>query len=528
MSDKEFVKDESIPTAELYANLNKQEESSDAIPPEMKAGDLVQDEEGTGIVVEKQEVHALPKEMEDKIANKFKELNGKMALAEAVAKGELNMTAEEIASKTFDELNRPHPEAEQNEKVKAVKEAFKNVEVDGDGKVSVYGKELPTAQEQAQKMHQEELNNQKQRNSNQVAIDAMNQPASPVTFNVPEEKADKFVTSLSKEDRDKMEIAKTIVVNKVKKVSVPVATRKISSLEEYKSVAPSEASTLQIQAPLPNSGYIGTFTGCGSLALASIVPDLDGPVDYKKRFEFCYRYLVTTNIGRLTYDEFVKRTSPDDLPVMIHAILRGTLPPNTADKVSLNCGSCKKVYPVEYYLEGLLDQERTPQEIFDRVRNIVENNTTVDDAKQYHDSLPHRTIDYVELSPNLTAGIRPAVGHTVIERMGLMETIAEKYNAVVAMVLLYIPVIYKTMMIEGDTEEQCYQISDPLTIAEILYELTPDQLTILKQCIEDIKEPGSPVYTIRNVKCPHCGLESEFVPVSIDSLVFTKARQLLQ
>ena len=99
-----------------------------------------------------------------------------------------------------------------------------------------------------------------------------------------------------------------------------------SSLSEFKRVLPRKSHSETIDVVLPNSGFVATFKGCGSMAMASLTPDENNAIDYQKRYQFAYDNLVSTSIGKLSFAEFCDYVALRDISICIFAIYRMSEP----------------------------------------------------------------------------------------------------------------------------------------------------------------------------------------------------------
>lgn len=140
------------------------------------------------------------------------------------------------------------------------------------------------------------------------------EPAQSVTFDVKEGQAESFFAALPDTEKQKVQAAKIIKLNEVRTIDVPTAITTIDNITDYRKIVPKKVTGEYVEVPLPNSGYIATMAGAGSLAMATIVADQNNGADVRKQYQFCFDNLVTTSIGQMSYNDFILKTSPTDLP----------------------------------------------------------------------------------------------------------------------------------------------------------------------------------------------------------------------
>lgn len=348
-------------------------------------------------------------------------------------------------------------------------------------------------------------------------------------FNVPAENASDFISSMPIEDRDKMERSKVVKVNEIHTVDVPVATRRIRDISEYKRVAHKKYQPETIDAVMINSGYLATFKGCGSLKLLSLTPDdSSGTIDWSKRYSICYDQLVDTSIGKLSYQEFVSRTASTDVDEALRAILRAGCVDN--DKVMLRCGSCGSEYEIDYSLNALIDLDTMEDETKSQMTKIMESRMDVEDARKVHEESPVMTSKIVKLSDQLTISMKTTDGTSAISVYPKFKAITDRYNPLISAFLMFVNKVWLTDISEdpktGEEVKDVYLINDVDTIAEILFELSDTELEILRQEATTVHSIPKFTYSFKGpYTCPNCGKTEEKVACTIDSLVFHRVQK---
>lgn len=359
------------------------------------------------------------------------------------------------------------------------------------------------------------------------------------TFNVPEGQANIFLDSLPPAARENAVRSKQIVVNEVAKRDVPVVTRKISSLSEFKRVLPRKSHSETIDIALPNSGFVATFKGCGSMAMASLSPDEDGTIDYQKRYQFAYDNLISTSIGKLSFAEFCDYVSLRDISICIFAIYRMSEPDDS--NIILQCGeeSCRSEYSVDFKVSELIDADSITSDTAEQIDKIIKVRDIYEDAKRVWKESPGQTVKAMDIvhsgGETTTIELKQTNGTTMIERAPEFKEIMEKYNQFILGFLLYIPRIFYSIpnpaYVEGGNapEKITYEIDNPSAIAEIVAELDDDDLRTIGEVLNGMVEYAEPTYSFKgNYQCPRCGRIETKVPCTVDSLVFYKVGKAIQ
>lgn len=391
--------------------------------------------------------------------------------------------------------------------------------------------------EMEEQKRQESVQSQRPVETQDVApVSAQNITPHEVTeFKVPEGRVHDFVDTLTPEQQQKVEASKVIEIKEVRQVDVPVATRKVTSIDQYKRIASRKVTAEAVEVPLLNSGYVAIVKGCGSLEMASILPEPQTMEwdDYSKLYSFCYSNLVNSSIGYLSYKSFCVKTSPDDLPAMVHAILRASVPDEQS--VTLTCGAekCGKDYDITYLLSELSDLDSVDETILNRIDEIMAVKGVIDDARALQENSPVMIQKYISIGDGRTVCLRNPNGPITVERTKpeLIEKISNKYSQFVVLFLLNIEKI--TLELENDKgNKDIYDLVDPEVIAEEIQTFSDTQLEILKEELQKLESYNQYTYSFKGrnagpVVCPHCGLVNERIPCRVPQLVFQRVSRAM-
>lgn len=360
-------------------------------------------------------------------------------------------------------------------------------------------------------------------------------PTEVTEFKVPEGRVHDFIDTLSPEQKEKVETSKVIEVREVRQVDVPVATRVVTSIDQYKRIASRKVTSEAVEVPLLNSGYVAVVKGCGSLEMASILPDPQDMEwdDYAKLYTFCYSNLVSTSIGQLSYRMFCVKTSPDDLPAMVHAILRASVPDEQSVTLTCGGGNCGKDYDITYYLSELADLDTIEQKVLDRIDEIMSVKNTIEDARKVQEASPVMIQKYISIGDGKTVCIRNPNGPITVERTNqeLIDKLSTKYNHLVVLYLLSVEKI--TLEIPNDDGGvDVYDLVDPEVIAEEIQAFSDTQLEILKEEFQKLESYSQYTYSFKGrnsqpIVCPHCKLENKRIPCKVQQLVFRRVSRAM-
>lgn len=351
------------------------------------------------------------------------------------------------------------------------------------------------------------------------------------TFNVPSEQVQTFAATLPDDQKDKLKRVDVIKINAIQHADLPRSVHTIDDINAYRRIVPKKITGEYVEVVLPNSGYIATMGAASSLAMSSIMSDpndTEADFDLRKRFQFCFNYLVSTSIDdtlpgkHMSYNYFVNHTSPLDLAALIYGIYRASQPKMT--KITLHCLKCQQEYEINADTSDVIDQDEFDNDTKLQMNHIIEARQVVDDAKSVFDAAPANKVFVYKLSETLFAAAKAMDGSMAIERTPIAQTMVEQYGELIANVVTMIKELRTYITPEGMAEPDWYTVKDPMVICEILNTLDDNMVKILFTGLtEDIKSYSAYSFCFKGqFQCPHCGTSLNKVGVDLNRLIFFK------
>ena len=335
-------------------------------------------------------------------------------------------------------------------------------------------------------------------------------------FEVPEDRADNFLSNIPESMQEKVEVAKKIKVRFTKDLVLPKATRQIADLSSYRRMAHRNIrGDIQAQ-PLLNSGYVGYFMPCGNLKWSYLAPpDLDdeenADLDIGKIAQFCYEQLQTTSIGQLSKVQFMNQTSASDLGDMLYAIMKASLAND--QEVNMMCGraSCQKYFLGKYSIAHLPNFDKLSDEALTMIRNLQTSLHMTEDAKEVHNGSPVMLqMEYKADSTESRFVFKHRDISTVVDRTPIMEHLGNTYGNASAILSMYITDVYIKTGNTGDIDKDYARSTDPSVICEELFRLSESNLDDLREIIQEIPSIETFSYSTKGeFTCPHCGLTTK-------------------
>lgn len=352
------------------------------------------------------------------------------------------------------------------------------------------------------------------------------EPKAPqITIQVPAEETPTFMATLPPELKEKVDNTAVLEVQSVVMTDVPVATRTIDTITDFKNIFPKKVVGNLVEKVLINSGYIATVEGASSLDMATIAYDPSTEVpDWPKMIQFAYDHLVGTSIGQLTFPKFVKETSAQDISVLIAAIYQASEP--DVKSMMVQCGNprCRDTHEISFSVSNMWDTSEFDEETIEYFNEIIAARDNIFQAREVHSRAPVMKIDYLRFD-NMYFGVK----HTDAETAGIYfpaaQELATNYNASVT---IYVAFIKEVRIVENGAT---YASNSPEVICQSLLNIGNDegQAAIRNYIIKNVKEYKTYRFKMKPLKdgdlfvCKKCGHTDESIDIQPETLVFRKA-----
>lgn len=352
-----------------------------------------------------------------------------------------------------------------------------------------------------------------------------------VQVSVPKGEAETFIQSLPIETYNNIKKAEVLQINEITTMDVPIATRSITNVSEYRRLVNRRYHNTEVaERVLINSGFVVTVKPASSLEMAVIFKTPDNPniIDYEKAYQFAYDHTVSTSIGKLSYNDFVYKVYPLDIDTILQAIYEISESPKKS--ITIDCGnrSCRNSYEITLDPSTLPDTSNLDEKSVQRIKTIADARTDLEKAKEIQSQSPPMIVKYLRIR-DITLSIRLTNGYLATTRSMHFEAISDAYGPIVALLSLYIDKVFIHIKERPDSEEETFEVTDINMICEELRSLTDDDVTMIKALISDgFTEYKTIEYRIKGpIQCPVCGNIEEYIPCTIQDLIFQKVRTLL-
>lgn len=335
---------------------------------------------------------------------------------------------------------------------------------------------------------------------------------------------DRNSLGLTPEEHSKLKEVKTINLKEVRTVDLKTIKKVRDKKPDVRTALIRKNNSLrEIHVILPISGYTASFTGCSTYEIMTLQQEENSIQDTEIKWRLVFEKMVNNDLGMTTFEQFLSSTAAEDFDVCIWAITRATF--EDEDVIELNCSneSCVKQngerysYEWKYRVSDLL----RPELISERTNEIM---SKVIDAK----TLDEAIVAYRQSPLNSVLGISLPNSEYVVEiairnvREFLDKTLTsltsenlEPHYRQAASLAAGINEINIPM---PDGRYATYD--EPSDIAEIIYNLSADDLLVLTHSIKEHSKDTGFSFGFYDVVCPKCKHHRKFLPMDVSTILF--------
>lgn len=340
----------------------------------------------------------------------------------------------------------------------------------------------------------------------------------------------------TEDERKKLIAADEIRLKEIEVVDLPA---KVVRKEDYVPTESLQAEALKYTFAnsvtamcFPASGFRAEMRGLTYGELADIALDVQHTnVDqFYKRMTVVYNNMINISSGAFSsFDDFLENFAFADLPSALYGLYKSTQPElNTVDVRCLN-ENCRRSFSHTFSVTSLMRYEQTSplalakiEELLSqpsRAREIYEN-APVRNVKIY--KLPYSGCEVALSQISIADYIRNVV--PTMDENNLRSLFGDDPNGtkyVISFLLTCVTAIY----VPKDGSWVAH--TNYRDILEVLYKLPPIETKYLFAMARKILNAYTVTFSLRDLRCPHCGAKIPNLVIDMDTLVFRTYQRLL-
>ncbi len=292
-----------------------------------------------------------------------------------------------------------------------------------------------------------------------------------------------------------------------------------------------QLSVSKAKMTFPGSGFKGELTGLSYGEFADISLDtsseaedyLDFDKMYKK-MSVIYSKLINPSCGQfIDFKDFLKKFAYIDIPLATYGLLIATQP--EFDTISLRCNreSCKKGFNHKYATRSLIDFDSANTHYLEMIKDI--NEAAPEKYIEVAEKSPVRVFKALEL-PTTKYVVEFGLASCFDYLYGILDVL-KKYQEDVTIDeedprLLFCAMLQAIRSISIPQKNgRYYKFTEPEQIIEILRRNMPSKdVQILYSAYTSYTSQFQIDFSIKGIKCPHCGAVTDAIGITPDELVF--------
>jgi hypothetical protein len=317
---------------------------------------------------------------------------------------------------------------------------------------------------------------------------------------VPDDKASKILSEIDILDID---LGSIQIVND---------TNLLHRVDLINSVA-SDSSSYQVIAL--KSGYVA-----GMKALVNRDKEilqnsnLDVHETRKQLYRVVYSKMSHTNLGQISFEEFLNITAFDDIETLLFGIFAQTYPGDT--EFNVTCGKCKAKSQVKIRPDSFIQTKN--KKVFDYVKDVIGQKYKPQELLQY--SLVHTTNRFILPVSKIVVDITTP---NLVDQLEMLSKYSEKYKNLQTIFgyIIYIKNLYIPNLAALSQGKQVFnQISDFQEKFNLIANLKSEDTKVLKREIGKRESDHNINYAITKLTCPKCKEDMGDINIDMERLLF--------
>lgn len=338
------------------------------------------------------------------------------------------------------------------------------------------------------------------------------------------------------EEKAKLKTAEEIHVTEVEDIDLATITVKKPERSFVDTASEYQLSSSRVPVVFPASRFRAYMTGLtyGEMADIAFTHENMNFDKANKRLSIIYNKMADPSCGKFdSYDDFLKKFSFMDMQLAIYGIIIATFP--ELDDIGMTCNNskCGQSFSHKFSPRSLIQFDLCDQRFLDGMKEVID--CPIGKEKELMKNSPtmkHKRIRLPDTGLIVEVGFASAYEYLYNGIVDLNDEDkfkdehpddlggALRINAALlsAVRALYVP-----------NDDGSYTMFDKgEDMINILYNVKPNEIRLIVSILDKYATGYSPVFALKDVKCPHCGGVTPIVPIEdLTELVFQKYLRLL-
>lgn len=337
----------------------------------------------------------------------------------------------------------------------------------------------------------------------------------------------------TKEEREKIVEAETLLVNEVKVIDINAIRAKRSNVSFQDAVNKFDTSGSRTTICFPASGFKAQMKGMSYGEYADVALSMENVTfdQYYKRLSVIYNKMTNVSTGKFeTFEDFLKNMAYTDIPMALYGLLISTEEEN--QEIQLKCGrdDCDRTFNWDYSTRSLLRLDKCADKFLEKME-LIATAPAADYDKIKADSAVQNS-KFLEMPQSkiiVEMGIASAYDFLynfipLMDEDTFKDAFGDDLNDTYMNNVLLLTSIRSVWVPDGDKYIECTGYKD---ILDAIYQVSPEEIKIIAAYTAKLQAEYEITFSFGDVECPHCHNITKDMEVNMDDLVFQTYSRLM-
>lgn len=331
----------------------------------------------------------------------------------------------------------------------------------------------------------------------------------------------------SDEEKEKLQHATEIRLKEIEEVDISTIKIRQANKPFLESVKEYQMASSMVPVVFPASRFKAQMIGLSYGEIGDITFNTEN-VSYeqvRKRLTIIYNKMVNPSIKFDSFEDFLTKFAYVDIDIAMYGLIVATFP--EIDEITMQCRNpqCGASFSHSFAPRNLIRWDRMDEKFMTVLKEIVDNPEKGDELVSESPTRVSKRIRLPYSGFLLDIGITSSYDYL---NEIINNSVGDKFekehpddvNGILQLGNIFLSLIQKVYVPGEDgyyTEYSEYE--DKI---QALYYIKPEEIQIISSILNKYNSSYSPVFELRDIKCPNCGMVTKRVNADLNAMVFQK------
>ena len=331
------------------------------------------------------------------------------------------------------------------------------------------------------------------------------------------------------EEKEKIQHATEIRLKEIEEVDISTVKVRQANKPFLQSVKEYQMASSMVPVVFPASRFKAQMVGLSYGEIGDICFNSEN-ITYeqvRKRLTIIYNKMVNPSIKFEGFEDFLTKFAYIDIDIALYGLIVATFP--EVDDITMQCRNpkCNASFSHSFSPRNLIRWDKIDEKFMTELKTIVDN-PDPEYSNELAENSPTRLYKRIKLPYSgflLDIGI--ASSYDYLNEI-IDNSVGDKFekdhpddvNGILQMNTIFLSLIRK-VYIPGDdgyyTEYSNYE--DKI---QSLYYIKPEEIQIIISILNKYTTSYTPIFELRDIKCPNCGMVTKRISADLNTMVFQK------